>query len=144
MQIATQWQPSYTPEPRRKRVGLSETSLGALPLNQPKPTMKTPAKKIKAPSQYTDLAALQITNDAMPASRCAPMHKYHAVFERMHFGQCVRCATEDVGKVSGAMRKYLEIKRKTALVRTVMRYTDPKTGVEDGGFGRVWMMAAGK
>lgn len=43
------------------------------------------------------------------------------------------------------MRKYIELKgrKKAITVKTVMRYTNPKTGVEDVGYGRVWMLAVG-
>lgn len=144
--------------------------LGALPSNQPANIMQKPARKNakrikdedhstpyqppaikeslttatapKAAAVYTDPAGLQITDDALPASRCAAPHKYNVVFDRMLPGQCVRCKTADVGKVAGALRKYIELKRKAAMVRTVMHYINPKTGTADAGFGRVWMMAA--
>jgi len=107
-------------------------------------TLAMVLKKPKKESVYINPDDLQITDDALPASRCAPLHKYHQTFERMHVGQSVRCTTDDVGKVAGAMRKYIEIKGmdKTAMVRTVTRYTDPKTKIADAGYGRVWMMAA--
>lgn len=106
-------------------------------------TLVSMLKKPKKESVYINPDDLQITDDALPASRCAPLHKYHQTFERMRVGQSVRCATGDVGKVAGAMRKYIEVKSiKATAVRTVMRYTDPKTKIEDVGYGRVWMVAA--
>lgn len=109
------------------------------PVKPVKPTMTKPApKQPKKEGVFTDPASLQITNDALPAQRTLPQHKYNPVFERMKYGQCVRCATGDVGKVSGAMRKFVETKGKQAQVRTVTRYPG------DEGYGRVWMIDGGK
>lgn len=99
----------------------------------PATTMPT-AKKPKQAAVYAIPASLQITDDPLPASRAAPVHKYHSVFDQMKYGQCVRCTTADVGKVAGGLRKYLEVKNKPGLVRTMTQYTN------DAGHGRVWLL----
>ena len=139
--------------------------LGALPSTQPEPAMQKTAKpsKIKTklkdedystpykppmepvepapatqprqPTAYIDPAGLEIKDDPLPAHRASHAYKYHQVFDRMKPGQCVRCTTADVGKVSGALRKYLELKGKKCQVRSVVRYAG------DEGYGRVWMLA---
>jgi len=104
----------------------------------PKPAMQKPSEpktKPRSETIYIDVAGLEIKNDPLPPNRALPMHKYHPVFDRMKVGQCVRCLTKDVGKVSGALRKYMEIKRKPGQVRTTTTYPN------DAGYGRVWMLA---
>jgi len=106
-------------------------------LGDPIPTQATnmpTAKKPKQAAVYAILASLQITDDPIPASRTAPVHKYHSVFDQMKYGQCVRCTTEDVGKVAGGLRKYMELKNKQGRVRTMTQYTN------DAGHGRVWLL----
>jgi hypothetical protein len=136
--------PGY--QPKRSKTEMKNQRLKDEDYSKPHQpcTLEVVLKRPKKESDYIDPNDLQITDDALPASRCAPLHKYHATFERMNVGQSLRCTTGNVGKVAGAMRKYIEIKglTKTAMVRTVMRYTDPKTKIEDVGHGRVWMTAA--
>lgn len=106
-------------------------------LGDPMPTENTTMtkpKKPKQPSVYAIPSSLQITDDPIPASRTAPVHKYHSVFDQMKYGQCVRCTTADVGKVAGGLRKYLEVKNRQGLVRTTTQYAD------DTGYGRVWLL----
>lgn len=90
----------------------------------------------RQPTAYIDPAGLEIKDDPLPAHRASHAYKYHQVFDRMKPGQCVRCTTADVGKVSGALRKYLELKGKKCQVRSVVRYAG------DEGYGRVWMLDA--
>lgn len=124
--------------------------------DQPKPAMEKPAKTKRIDERYSQAAApapaapvapeskkavayitpdeLSITDDALPARRALPKHKYHAVFAGMKMGQSVRCPTSSVGKVSGAMRKYVELKGLKAHVKSVIRFDD------DTGYGRVWLL----
>jgi len=141
--------------------------LGAIPSTKPREIMQKPARKnatlikdedystpykppavvseqMKKKMIYIDPKDIQITDDELPASRCVPLNKYNNVFGKMRLGQSLRCTTENIGKVSNAMRKYVELNgmKKKAVVRTVTKYTDPKTKIEDVGYGRVWMLAA--
>jgi len=99
-------------------------------------TMPTlvPKKKPKQESVFTDPDELQITNDPIPVSRCVPVHKYHDKFSQMKIGQCIRCTSKEVGKVAGALRKFVEIKGSKCDIKTMMRYEN------DQGYGRVWLM----
>ena len=90
----------------------------------------------KKPAAYVTLDELSITNDALPASRTLPIHKYHAVLAGMKMGQCVRCPTASVGKVAGAMRKFIATQQMHAQIKSVTRFEG------DQGFGRVWMLPA--
>lgn len=83
--------------------------------------------------------SLEITNDPLPGKRAAIPHKYHAVFDRMATGQSLRVPEDFVGRVAVALRKYIELKNKKANVKSCLRFKD-KNGVEDTGFGRVWML----
>jgi len=131
--------------------------LGALPATttKPKPIMQKPAKpakpllkdkdystpckppmesvQAKAPACTTPFE-LQITDDPIPASRATPAHKYHSFFETMKMGQSVRCATKDLGKISSAMRKYIEVKGLQAQTKGTRHYPN------DPGYGRVWLL----
>jgi hypothetical protein len=109
----------------------------ASPVQPPKlAAIAAATKKPNAPAAFIDPNSLQITDDPMPAGRAAPVNKYFATFDLMKFGQAVRCATGDVGKVSGALRKYITVKNKKATIKTMSRYDG------DAGYGRVWMLAA--
>lgn len=88
------------------------------------------------PHVYLDPAEIQITNDPLPASRALPVHKYTATFDALKPGQCIRCSTDNVMRVSNALRKYLEHTKRPAQIKSTRRYPD------DEGFGRVWLLAA--
>jgi len=77
---------------------------------------------------------IAITNDPLPPSRSAPLYKYRPKFESMAMGQALRMPTANVGKVAGAMRKWVEITGKKAHVKSMQRYC------EDAGYGRVWLL----
>ncbi len=145
--IANLGDPMPDQPPKRTRTAMETPRLKDEDYSTPHQptTLAVVPKRPKKATVYTDPGDLQITNDAIPASRCAPLHKYNPIFERMKIEQCVRCTTGEVGKVAGAMRKYVAVNGSTpAVVRTVMRYTDPITKIEDVGYGRVWMRAAPK
>lgn len=62
----------------------------------------TPAKPVqRAETQFFDPNDLEITDDVMPANRCAPEFKYKPIFDKMKVGQAMRCTTDAVGKVAG-------------------------------------------
>ena len=81
---------------------------------------------------YMNPQELKISDDEMPAGRVSIANKYEPIFGKMKYGQCVICQPVDVGKVAGAMRKYLS-KGKGGKVRTVRHYPFDR-------LGRVWMM----
>lgn len=82
---------------------------------------------------YADPTNMKITSDALPIRRTMPENKYEPLFKKMEYGQCIVCEPEDVGKVCGAMRKYLSTLPAGGSVKSVLRYPSDKKG-------RVWMM----
>lgn len=115
--------------------GLGDKTAMTKPSTLKKVESKDTSKAVvKTPQRFLDTAELIVTNDPLPAARAAPIHKYHSVFSVMKMGQCVRCPTASVGRVSGAMRKFIEIKRLHATVKSMTRFED------DIGFGRVWLI----
>ena len=82
---------------------------------------------------FTDPETLKITSDPLPKAR-VQVNKYHSIFQKMKPGQCIRCATDDVGKIGNALRSYIEKKAIKGSVKSVLRYPN------DDGFGRVWLM----
>lgn len=87
----------------------------------------------KQPAKLTNPETLEICNDQLPAHRARPGNKYEAVLKALKPGQAIKCKPEEVGRVSGAMRKYIETHDLQAVVRTIKDYGD--------GHGRVWMLA---
>jgi len=85
------------------------------------------------------LSGLEIRNDQMPRARPQAASKYEPIFSKLLPGQCVRCTSKEVGTVSGSLKKYIKTKRKPGVVKSTTRYIDPTTGVEDNGYGRVWL-----
>ena len=94
------------------------------------------APMTKQPVKPTDPSTLTICNDPIPSHRASPGNKYEAVLKTMKIGQCIKCLPEEVGRIQGAMRKYIELHKINATVRTIKNYGD--------GFGRVWMLAVEK
>lgn len=83
---------------------------------------------------FLNVEELTITNDVIPHRRSMPIGKYNGIFEKMAPGQCIRCKTESVGKVCGAMRKFILLKELSLHVKSVIRYDG------DEGYGRIWML----
>ncbi len=104
----------------------------------PFPGFQKPKRK-QGPSNPVDIATLSIVDDELPASRTAfEGYKYDSIFERLKPGQAVKCATEDVSRISGALRHYLERKNISGhMVRSVRAYEGSNTG-------RVWLLKADK
>jgi hypothetical protein len=78
---------------------------------------------------------LTICDDPLPAHRASLGNKYAPILRQLKPGQAIKCATADVGRVCGALRKWIdEHGPKGASVRSCRDYGD--------GLGRVWLMAA--
>lgn len=85
----------------------------------------------KAPV-LVNVEELVIASDPLPTGRASPQHKYEAKFKAMKVGQNIVCKPDEVGKIGGAMRKYITTNKIKA--RVVTQHISP----EDGK-GRVWM-----
>lgn len=92
------------------------------------------AKMTHAQTKRTDPASLVICNDPLPSHRASPGNKYEPTIRAMQVGQAIKCWPNEVGRVSGAMRKYIEANGVKAKVASTKRY-------EADGLGRVWMVA---
>lgn len=86
----------------------------------------------KAPV-LVNVEELVIASDPLPTGRAAPQHKYEAKFKAMKVGQNIVCKPDEVGKIGGAMRKYIAVNNIKARVITQQIGKDGK--------GRVWMAA---
>lgn len=76
----------------------------------------------------------EIDETPYPATRIVTS-KYNETFASMRPGQCIKTEPKNVGKIAGAMRKWIDNKgRFDVVVRIVSKMDD--------GFGRVYMMPA--
>lgn len=82
--------------------------------------------------QVVDVATLKIVNDEFRTDKSRTAKKYDGVFEKMKLGQAVSCLPRDVDRVAHAMRKWIRVNDKKAIVRAISNYDD--------GLGRVWML----
>jgi hypothetical protein len=74
----------------------------------------------------------EIDETPYPASRIVTS-KYNEMFSSMRPGQCIKTEPENIGRIAGAMRKWIANKGRTdVVVRIVSKMDD--------GFGRVYMM----
>ena len=124
---------------KTKRTDEDYSTPYAPPVATPAPILTASAVSApasKKPQVFVTLAEMSVTDDALPTSRTLPVNKYHAVFANMKLGQCVRCPTVSVGKVSGSMRKFIANQNLHAQIKSVTRFEG------DDGFGRVWMLPA--
>lgn len=81
----------------------------------------------------SDMDAMTICDDPLPAGRASPGAKYAPLFSKLRPGQCIKCKPDDVARLGNALRKYLEQNKLPFIMRTVRQYhTD--------GQGRVWML----
>lgn len=87
---------------------------------------------IKQPPKPTDPATLQICNDPLPAGRASPEPKYDAVFSKLAVGQSIKCQPEEIGRIAGALKKWVATQPGGGMVRSVKNYGD--------GLGRVWWL----
>ena len=90
-----------------------------------------PAERHRRPD--TDMESMTICDDPLPANRASPTNKYVPLFQQLKPGQCIKCAPDDVARISHAMRKWIEQNKLPFIFRTVRQYhTDGK--------GRVWLL----
>ncbi|MBP9149214.1 MAG: hypothetical protein KBG00_10580 [Rhodoferax sp.] len=130
-------------EPKKRGRPAKPATVKTLPKDEDYSTPYKPPVVVEVshcPLQPESLAPLQmlglsITSDPLPVTRAVSLYKYHPIFDRMEFGQSLRTPTANVGKVAGAMRKWIGMKGKTAHVKSSPRYCD------DSGYGRVWLLA---
>lgn len=87
----------------------------------------------KKPAVLVNVEALVIANDPLPEGRTLPQNKYHAKFSAMKIGQNLICDPSDIGKIGGAMRKFIQERKIKA------RVVSQQVGKD--GKGRVWMAA---
>ncbi len=101
--------------------------------------MSEPPKSQRAPAKNTrgeiDPAALVICDDPLPAGRASPGAKYVPLFVKLKPGQAVKCKPEEVGRVSNAMRKWIDQNNLPYVTRLQARY-------HSDGAGRVWLLPA--
>lgn len=100
-------------------------------------TPKKPEPKLSTTKESSEVAVtsgldLEITDDPLPKTKVIFAYKYDEKFSAMRIGQSLKCATADVGKIAGAMRKFVERKGLKAIVRSTPDYGD--------GYGRVWLL----
>jgi hypothetical protein len=96
-------------------------------------------RRKNAKSTAIDPSTLVVCNDELPAARAkVAEHKYDELFNSMKPGQALKCETKDVGRISGAMRDYIDRhKLRDHIVRSTKDY-------EGTGTGRVWLLFVGK
>lgn len=87
---------------------------------------------IKQPPKPTDPATLTICNDPLPAGRASPEPKYAAKFRELKIGQALKCKPEEVGRIAGALKKWVSEQPGGGMVRSIKNYGD--------GMGRVWWL----
>lgn len=86
--------------------------------------------------QAIDPELLSIGNDEYTGQRASPEGKYDALFRSMKSGQCIKCEPQEIGRITNALRKWLQVNKRDDKfeVRSMARYhTDQR--------GRVWMLA---
>lgn len=91
------------------------------------------ATMTKQPAKLIDPDTLQICDDPLPGCRAKKGRKYADLFKGLQHGKAVKCKPQQVGQISGALRKWIEDGHTTGLVRSMRDYGD--------GMGRVWLIA---
>lgn len=77
-----------------------------------------------------DQLVLGITDEPYSSKRAAPVSKYHEVFVTLRPGQRIICEGSAVGKIKGALDKWLHHQgHKSAVTRAKLRCPDGKGGV---------------
>lgn len=84
-----------------------------------------------------DPEKLKITDAPLPLARAQPRNMYDNLFDKLKYGQCVECASNEVGAVTGALRSYLKRKARSGDIRSSTRIDDGKGRIHGG----VWLMA---
>ena len=101
-----------------------------------------PKPEAKRPQNFIDVDKLEVCSDPLPSHRAVTEeHKYDAVFDRLQprtHNQCIKCDRKSVGRICGALRKYIERhKLKDHIVKSTTNYEQTNTG-------RVWLVYVGK
>lgn len=91
------------------------------------------AHMTRQPTKRTDPATIEICNDPIPSHRASCGNKYEAILSALKVGQCIKCQPAEVGRMSGALRKWVQDKKIKGAVRSMKDYGDGK--------GRVWLVA---
>lgn len=113
-----------------KATTLAETIKTPRHFDANRPFGATPMTKQAA--KLTDPSTLTICNDALPVGRASPGFKYAPLFSAMKVGQCVKCQPDEVGRIAGALKKWIEMQGGRGMVRSSKDYGD--------GQGRVWWL----
>lgn len=66
------------------------------------------AHMTKQPVKLTDPSTLEICNDPLPAARASSGKKYEPTFKAMQPGQAIKCLPSEIGRIGGAMRKFVD------------------------------------
>lgn len=110
-----------------------------------KPTLvpkNTIPKADRKPANYIDPDAdLEICDDPMPLSvKRTSDGKYTAKFKSLKPGQSLKVAPENVGRVSGALRKYAESLGPKG--KYIVRHVNQYPGDASARCARVWLLEA--
>jgi len=91
-------------------------------------------KAAKKRSEPVDASMLRVEhNQPLPTGVRLVKSKYDELFSQLKAGSCVVCESEEINRISNALRKYLQTRNKPLMVRAVTRCDD--------GHGRVWALA---
>lgn len=101
------------------------------PVAAPEKAMTTRIRP-KPATPTVDLGGLSICDDPIPEHRASPEGKYDALLSKLKPGQCIKCPSSDVNRLANAIKKHVERKHPTCMVRSMQDYGD--------GLGRVWML----
>lgn len=89
-------------------------------------------KADKQNNTHVDIDQLSICDDPIPEHRAKPGGKYDALLSRLKPGQAIKCPSKDVDRIANAIKKHIEQRHPTCMVRSMRDYGD--------GMGRVWML----
>lgn len=87
----------------------------------------------KKPIKRTDPATITICDDQIPSHRASCGNKYEPILSKLKIGQAIKCEPNEVGRMGGALRKWIVDKNIKGTVRSMRDYGDGK--------GRVWLVA---
>lgn len=86
--------------------------------------------------KLTNPAKFEISNDTLPEGRTVQGHKYEDLFASMKPGQCIKCPSEDVGRVGNGMRSFI---KREGLENVSVRSAKAYPGDKSDQRGRVWL-----
>jgi hypothetical protein len=94
-------------------------------------------KAVKKHSAPVDASMLRVEhNRPLPTGVRLVKSKYDELFSQLKAGSCIVCESDEINRISNALRKYLSVRNKPLMVRAVTRCDD--------GHGRVWAVAKTK